>query len=103
MEKEIGELRSTVFNSITVILTALGALVTALALFVSKQYPEVLTRFSPALLVSFAALVVSLAGVVVSATRHGWIRYVTLVIGVAIGLFLWWYSSTYPLSPFFLK
>ncbi len=101
MEKEVAELRSTVFSSITVILTALGALVTALALFVSKQYPEALTRFSPPLLVSLAALIVAFAGVIVSVTRHSWVRYALFaLVLIGIGFFLWWYSSTYPLSPY---
>ena len=99
-DKEIADLRGTVTASNTVILTAIGVLVTALALFVSKDYPEFLTRFSPSLWVSLAALVVSFFGVILATTRGGWKRslWISLLV-IATGAFLYWYGNEYPLPP----
>jgi deoxycytidine triphosphate deaminase len=98
-DKEIADLRGTVAVSNGVILTAIGVVVTALALFVSKDYPEFLTRFSPSLWISLAALVVSFLGVILAITKNGWKRHLLCIaLVVATGGFLYWYAGKYPLS-----
>jgi deoxycytidine triphosphate deaminase len=100
-DKEIADLRDTITASNTIILTAIGVLVAALALFVSKNFPEFLTRFSPSLWVSVAALVVSFFGVILATTRgEGWKRFLSICLLVAgIGAFLYWYAGKYPIPP----
>jgi deoxycytidine triphosphate deaminase len=99
-QKDISEIRNTVFNSLGILLAAIGTLVTALALFVSKAEPKFVTFLSPPLLVSFAALTVSLGALVVSFTKNGFWRWVivSLVLLIVVVVMYWiaWCSYSLP-------
>lgn len=94
MEKSVKEFGSRLDAAITVITGAVGILVAALALFVSKEYPEPLTRFSPTYLLAFVALVTAILAYIHSAYRHIVLekrRIRTLVVFevVIVGVLLW--------------
>jgi hypothetical protein len=98
--KDVTELRGTVFNSIGIILAAIGALVTALALFVGKAEPETLTRLSPPLLVSFAALIVSFGALVTAIAKNRIWRYVWFSVALlVVTLSMYWAAWNHPLPP----
>lgn len=96
---DISEIRTTVFNSLGILLAAIGALVTALALFVGKAEPKFVTFLTPPLLVSFAALIVSLGALVTAATRSRLWRTVliTFVVSVVLIVMYWVAWNYYPL------
>jgi deoxycytidine triphosphate deaminase len=97
-QKDISELRSTVFNSLGILLAAIGALVTALALFVGHEEPKFVTHLSPPLLVSFAALVTSLAALVASVTKARLWRWIWFAIAVfTIIVVMYWIAWCHPL------
>ncbi|HEX4037840.1 MAG TPA: hypothetical protein VHX37_07260 [Acidobacteriaceae bacterium] len=81
---DISEIRTTVFNSLGILLAAIGALVTALALFVGKAEPKFVTYLSPPLLVSFSALIVALGALVTAATRSRLWRTVCITFAILV-------------------
>jgi deoxycytidine triphosphate deaminase len=70
VEKNVKELGARVDAAITVITSAVGILVAALTLFVSKEYPEVITRYSPTYLLAVVALVTAILAYIHSTYRH---------------------------------
>lgn len=70
VEQSVKELGARVDAAIIVIATAVGILVAGLALFVSKEYPEVITRFSPTYLVALVALITAILAFIHSTYRH---------------------------------
>jgi deoxycytidine triphosphate deaminase len=98
---DISELRVTVFNSLGILLAAIGALVTALALFVGRAEPKFVTYLSPPLLVAFAALIVALGALVTAVTKSRisrlvWITAAVLGVVVVMYLIAWYYYSLPP-------
>jgi hypothetical protein len=63
------DLRNTVFNSVGILIAAIGVVVTALALFVGDKSPSMVSQLSAQLLLSFSAFVLSFAAVVFSLTK----------------------------------
>jgi deoxycytidine triphosphate deaminase len=70
VEQSVKELGARVDAAIIVIASAVGILVAALALFVSKEYPEVITRFSPTYLLATVALITAILAFIHSTYRH---------------------------------
>lgn len=102
VEAGIKELRARVEAAVTVIATAVGILVAALALFVSKEYPESISRFSSATLLAILALVIAIVSIIHSSYRHivtDKRRITTLFVFevVVIALLLWISFSLYAL------
>ena len=78
----IEDLRNTVFNSVGILIAAIGVVVTALALFVGDKSPSMVSQLSPSLLLSFSAFVLSFCAVVFSLTKSKNLRvlFASLVI-----------------------
>lgn len=70
VEQSVKELGARVDAAIIVIATAVGILVAGLALFVSKEYPESITRFSPTYLLATVALITAILAFIHSTYRH---------------------------------
>jgi succinate dehydrogenase hydrophobic anchor subunit len=70
VEQSVKELGARADAAVIVIATAVGILVAALALFVGKEYPEVVTRFSPTYLLATVALITAILAFIHSAYRH---------------------------------
>jgi deoxycytidine triphosphate deaminase len=95
---DISEIRTTVFNSLGILLTAIGALVTALALFVGRAEPKFVTYLSPPLLVAFAALIVALGSLVTVATSSRLWRTVCIMGAVAVVIIVMYWIAWYYFS-----
>ena len=94
VEQSVKELGARVDAAIIVIATAVGILVAGLALFVSKEYPEVVTRFSPTYLVALVALITAILAFIHSTYRHMVVerrRFIWLLIFdlTTVGVLIW--------------
>jgi deoxycytidine triphosphate deaminase len=94
VEQSVKELGARIDAAIMVITTAVGILVAGLALFVSKEYPEVITRFSPTYLVAMVALITAILAFIHSTYRHIVTekrRFIALFIfdALTVGVLIW--------------
>jgi hypothetical protein len=80
VDESLTELRNTIFNSISIITAAIGAVITALALFIGgkPETPAIMAQLSAPLLLSITALVVSACAFVIAVTKTKGLRLVSV-------------------------